>query len=682
VSYESEVLVDNPALYYRLDMTGTATNGDTIPDLSGNGLDGTMVFLAGTAGGPGVSPGDGIVAFTQPYGQTSPIETDGSSKEFCGHNYNIFADKEDSRIVRASDALIEPSGDFTLECWVRPLRALMGNFLGEGTIKQSLLGKLGACYIYIDHFDKLAGTCYDSAGNYYNVVDSNAFVLGESYHVVLVRLANTLALYVNKSLRATTVITTGLPTRDTGGDFFIHPGQISPADARYDEVAFSTTALPATRIRVHYDAARLTIPLRSRLVIRSTVSLDTTQEDLIEFPFDHNFASPFGDGQVPINEHLSYFTDIIPARTDYEQRITLRAHGPSRTLQYQVTPSSARAKAILNAILFKPAQTYLIPVSGDRTPLTADATTGDSVVSLDTVGRDFEVGSRLRLGTWDNYETCVIDSLTNTDITIVGTLANDWPTGTPVRPVRKAKLIQNKIKSHLADHESDTLEFQILSGELSTNRAAAFTPALTYRDEEIFNLERVRVDFLQEVAIEDFRRVNTLDNKTGAFEQFSGDTGTARSIPVRLLYRDRSGMAQFFGWLATRQGQSTPLWIPSYENDLQAVSKSGSTLTIQSIGYSQHYNLHSARRDVCFIKNDSTLVCRRITAAEDNGDGTETLTFDASVPTLADVNRVSWLKYCRLQSDEIEIEWHRASASGRTLLETTISFRGLLTSPE
>src|SRR5215208_5949299 len=282
--YQDEVLADTPALYPRLDMVGSATNGDSIPDSSGNGLDGTLVFAAGTFGGPGVSAGDGIVPFTQPYGQTSPIETDGSSKEFCGHNWNISADKEESRITFATDPLIEPSGDLTLECWLRPLRDDMGNALGEGTLKQHLLGKNGTCIIYIDHFNKIAATVYDSAGNYYHVINPTSFVVGESYHVVVVRLANTVALYVNKSLRATNIITTGLPTRNTGGDFFIHPGQIAPADARYDEVAFYSAALSATRVRAHYDAARLTVPLRSRLTIRSTLTLDTTQEELVEFP--------------------------------------------------------------------------------------------------------------------------------------------------------------------------------------------------------------------------------------------------------------------------------------------------------------------------------------------------------------------------------------------------------------
>lgn len=666
MSYQSEVLADSPDLFLRLDVVPPATNGQTVPDLSGNGLDGTLTFSGSQ----------------EAWGHTSLIETDGSSTEFWGYtNAGVAGITGTSRIVVPHDDLISPDGDFTIGAWLEPRADIpsAGDFV--------LVKKGGACGIGLTYSGgtRFAAFVIDSAGTLYKAIDTSMLVtdhLNESFMVYAVRLGNALALYVNKKLKAVTTITSGLPTKQTTNDFEVHPNTGFYLNERYDEVFFKRAALTATRIGAQYDAARLTIPLRSKLTIRSTLTLDTTQEEVIDFPFSHNFASPFGDGEIPISERLSYFTDVIPSRTDYEQRITLRSHGPSRVLHYQVTPSSARAKAMLDAILFKPAQIYRLPISSDRTPLTADASSGDGTISLETVGRDFEPGSRLRLGTWDDYETCVIDGVTDTDVTIVGTLANDWPAGTPVVPARKARLLQNQIKSHLADHESVQLDFQILSDELSTNRAAAFTPALIYRDEEIFNLERVRVDFLDEVSVEDFRRVNTLDNKTGAIDQFTGDTGTARSIPVRLLVSDQTGKANFFGWLAVRSGQSTPLWIPSYENDLQAVSKSGSTLTIESIGYSQHYNLHSARRDVCFILNDGSFTCRRITDAVDNGDGTETLTFDDSVPTLTDVDRVSWLKYCRLNGDEVEFEWHRASASGKTFLECAVNFRELLTSPD
>jgi hypothetical protein len=665
--YQDAVLADSPAVYLRLDETGTDTDGATWPDSSGNGLDGTQVYSGG-----------GDVA----RGYTSPIETDGSSREFFGWSNPNPPLTGTSQIYVPNDSLIQPSNDFTVEAWIRPYYGMYA------AVDIGLVSKVGSCgiqYAFSGGYERFAGFVIDSAGTRWRAIDTSfdfTNYIGTSFYIVVTRLGNTLTFWVNAKLRATTVITSGLSTKVTTNSFFVHhEGASHFAGARYDEAALYTHALTPTRIQAHYDAARLVLPLRSRLSIRSTLTLAANQETPVDFPFDHNFAQPFGDGQIPIAERLSYFTDVIPSRTDYEQRITLRSHGPSRTLHYQVTPSSPRARAILNAVLYKPAQLYNVPISSDRTPLTADAITGESTILLDTVGRDFEPGSQLRLGTWDNNETCVIDTVSDTEIGIVGTLANDWPTGTSVRPVRKARLIQNKIRSHLADHETDSMDFQIVSSELSTTRASAFTPALTYRDEEIFSLEKVRVDFLDEISIEDFRRVNTLDNKTGAFEQFSGDTGTARSIPVRLLYSDRSGMADFFGWLDVRMGQSTPLWIPSYENDLQAVSKSGSTLTIDSIGYTQRYNLHSARRDVCFILNDTTFTCRRITATVDNGNGTETLTFDGAVPTLADVKRISWLKYARLQGDEIEIEWHRASASGRSLLETTIMFRELLSSP-
>src|SRR5215216_7806102 len=98
IEYQLAVLVDVPVLYPRLDMTGPATDGDSIPDLSGNGLDGEFEYI----GGP------------EPYGFASAIETDGASKAFYGHNVP-FSDA--ARISVSSDPLIEIAGDLTLEGW-------------------------------------------------------------------------------------------------------------------------------------------------------------------------------------------------------------------------------------------------------------------------------------------------------------------------------------------------------------------------------------------------------------------------------------------------------------------------------------------------------------------------------------------------------------------------------------
>src|SRR6266852_2213280 len=185
-TYPAEVLIDNPAVYYRLDMTGLANNGDTIPDSSVDVLNGSLVF----------APADtGFGAAQEPYGWPSPIETDPDSKEFLGQT--LFFTQ--ARIVRATNALIEPAGDFALEAWLRP-------FEFTSFDPQDWCGKKNTCYLETFNFGTtFAGACYDSAGTLWTAHDTSInAVFGQSYHVVLVRTSNVLSLYINGALKANT----------------------------------------------------------------------------------------------------------------------------------------------------------------------------------------------------------------------------------------------------------------------------------------------------------------------------------------------------------------------------------------------------------------------------------------------------------------------------------------------
>ena len=97
------------------------------------------------------------------------------------------------------------------------------------------------------------------------------------------------------------------------------------------------------------------------------------------------------------------------------------------------------------------------------------------------------------------------------------------------------------------------------------------------------------------------------------------------------------------------------------------------------------YNLHAARRDVVFIKTNGDLVYGRITTAEEAG-ANEVLTLEmgggGSIPALAGVDRLSWLRYGRLQGDAVELEWWRAGRDGRIVLEVSLLYRDLPTSPD
>jgi hypothetical protein len=664
MSYQSEVLADTPALYYRLDMVGAAHNGDTIPDLSGNTLDGSLSYNLTS----GHSVGNPIV---EPYGYGSPIETDPASREIFAQNSFL----EHAQILCNSDSLIEPAGDFTLEAWIRPTGAL-------GYNPQDCLGKKNACYLGIyNNGSGLGGAVYDSASTIFHSTDSGfVATYGQSYHCVLVRLGNALAFYINAVLKHTTTITSGLPTQVTGDQFYISPFQSGDCAFRADEVAFYTHALSGSRILVHYEAAKAPPSLRATITVMVGVELNTDQITPVDFGFAHNFSDTFGDSQIPIVEEIAWKTNVNQSEPDYQQRVSARPHGAYRSLEYHLSPSSGAGRARLQGALYTPAEQYLIPVWSDSGVTTGAASSGTNQIPVDTTKRDYQVGSYCGAcadaQTFGTYQFFKILAVSDTQLTLGSNIATTIPSGSIVFPARLASISDDSlsVKSFAADHEDQILRFEILETELSTRRITAYTPSTTYKSIEVFSLEAAKVTWLDERPYTIGRRIQA----RGRDYQYARDTGSPQTFPVRLLLADRSALSDFYGWLDARQGKLNPVWVSSRERDLTVTARpSGSTLTVSP---KTGFSFHHGRRDIEFLKTDGTYSRVRVTAVTDNGS-TETWTFDATVPLLADISRASFLKFCTLAQDSIQVRYFKGGSSGAVIAEATVQFRELLTSP-
>jgi hypothetical protein len=657
MSYLSEVLTDNPALYPRLDMVGTATNGDAILDSSVNGLDLTMVFAAGTAGGPDVSPGDGIVPFTQPYGRTSPIETDASSREFCGHNYNTGADKEDARITLATNALIEPSGDVALEAWVRPLRGDMGNLIGEGTVKQHLLGKSGSCVIYIDHFNNLAATLYDTSGNFFHVVDPDDFIVGRSYHVVVTRTVNTLALRVDTALKATTSVSSGLPTA-AGTEFFIHPGQIAPADCRYDEVAWYLHTLTSTRIGVHFDAAiNATLLNGFSNVIPSAILYSDIEPDPIRFPFRHNW-------EAPLMERVSFLTGLSTARTGAEEGNAVRPK-PRREIEWQQVIRDNDERQQLRAKLWaNQHRKWLIPILEHREFLAAPLSSGATSIPASTQFKDYQNGGYVHLrelndtGQITKSEELQILSFTGSAITTTAPTVNSYAANvSQVCPARRGYIQPSiPVRGHAAEVEELTISARLVAEDESAtpNRITPWTPTTTYKGYEAYDLAVWQSNDWSELRDYQIDRLTEdIDFEVGPIDTESDTDGAAESSSWRVLLKGNDKIAAFLGWFYYHAGSLVYLWVPSNQRDLIAVSVLGSDLTVSGHAYTENYAGSQARRDVAFVYFDNSMILRRINSSTTSG-ANDVLTLDGTVPTQTNLRSVSFFKFSRLDADSLE----------------------------
>lgn len=662
-TYDEEVLTDTPLAYFKLD----EPEGSSIAlDSSGNDLDGELL----NPSNPNANPLIPLV-----YGVSGPIETDSPNVGMSGG------------VARApADASLDTVNEFTWEVW--------GFNSATPTVGTAVLltrsnaaAGTGGTHIRINGQTVTAAIRMDSTGTTVWDLQYGGLPWGAWFHIVLTRNSNVLRLYVNGLLRDER---TDLPTdtvtlaEDRWGISADPTGPNSGSSWGAARAAFYAVQHTASRIRIRYEAALASLPVSATITIRVVVELDTDQVDPIDFPFLHNFGEPLSGSPRPITEHLSYATNVLQSEPDYQQRINAQPHHVERTLEYFVTPTSARARAMMQAALWTPGQTYKLPIAKDWGTLTAQADPSDGTLSLDTTLRDYEIGSYVAV--WENvYQPWTaqffeITSRTDVELGISPVVGSTLPIGSTVAPARLAILPDDdlSIDSHLIDRETAALQFEILSTELSTRRLAEYTPAETYLDIEVFDLERVKVEWVDLTQYQVSRRKQGTGNPTGNDYQRAIDTGSPQTIPLRVLLTTRAAQAEFYGWLDARQGRQNPVWLISEESDLNVIARDGAFIVIDYIGYTELYNVHSARRHIAFKKTDGSLVYKMITASVNNGDGTETLSV-STPPLLADIVKTSFLRLCTAP-DQFELVHHRDGQEFIT--ECSFVMTELLTTPE
>jgi hypothetical protein len=210
-SYAAVVLADGPVGYWRL---GEVTGRDAI-DSSGNGLTGSYV-------------GDPVLGVTGLIkGQTTAVQ--------------FSADTDDGVEIPHHDALLLEV--YSVEAWVKP-------FTLPSVEGAAIAGKSYSYHLWVEPDGSFGFGQIDG-----NRVSAARAEIGVTYHLVGTHDGETLRLYVNGALSAS-----GPSATQRLSDWPFHigrgasPGGRFDVDGVVDEVAVYDWALPAARVREHYEA--------------------------------------------------------------------------------------------------------------------------------------------------------------------------------------------------------------------------------------------------------------------------------------------------------------------------------------------------------------------------------------------------------------------------------------------
>lgn len=204
---------------------------------------------------------------------------------------------------------------------------------------------------------------------------------------------------------------------------------------------------------------------------------------------------------------------------------------------------------------------------------------------------------------------------------------------------------------------------QILTTEggdtLVTEASDSLIGERSYPPYEGYNIFDLRVNWAEEPTETLTRSMTTLENVTGRPLVRSHSPTPVPSFEVYFTLEGRSQIQEFRSWLRTFKGRQIPCWIPTWQADMKPTADlSGSSFTIESIGYEDNLYPHNARKHLAIIRHDGEIFPRGVTSASDNGT-TETIGISPGVSSLdKDHTLVSFLVLARLLRDEVEIVYN------------------------
>lgn len=159
-------------------------------------------------------------------------------------------------------------------------------------------------------------------------------------------------------------------------------------------------------------------------------------------------------------------------------------------------------------------------------------------------------------------------------------------------------------------------------------------------------------------------RFTLLDTATGKRTADAHDRASSPVRPFLWTAFSRTEAKAIRDFLDARRGRAVPFWLPSYQKDLTLAVDgvaTGIILTVDHVRYAQLlFGDVGARRHVALHLPGGAFAFHKVTAATDPGNGlTETLTVSPALAVAYPkaTTLVCFLKFCRLDEDEVELTW-------------------------
>ena len=366
----------------------------------------------------------------------------------------------------------------------------------------------------------------------------------------------------------------------------------------------------------------------------------------------------------------SYLSEVQNALSMAEQRRSLQGR-PRHGLDLRFIASTQAE--IQNYLMFlhrAAMASWLCPLFSDFGTLDAELASAGTVMSLDTTHRRFHTGMRVAVLDPDgsSFDVGVIDSITDTTITLSAGFTPAYPAGSLVFPLHEVRALlkskQDVVTDLLTILTASTLETagqQTMPALEDANTVpTGFTSHSGY---PIMPPEWD--DFGKPISYELIRAGSLSATGISQTATLYGDR-PYYSFDVNVLCETRELAFDVIRFFDSRRGRTYPFWHISPLTDAAFLSfASTSQMTVTANGPVGDWELF--RPYIAVVYNDGTLVIRQTDNALDNMDGTYEIALTSPIPSTSGISRVSLARLCRFDDDELVEEWDTNTHMSTTL---------------
>jgi hypothetical protein len=376
-----------------------------------------------------------------------------------------------------------------------------------------------------------------------------------------------------------------------------------------------------------------------------------------------SFGADWGGGVL---ERLTWATDVHAHYDGTEQRVRMRQHA-RRAIEYRLLAPRADVMRRMEALLFGwGGRSYLLPIwwEADRlaAPLAAAAT---SITVTDAALKDYAAGGYVVIERDRAAEAAQIASIAGNTLTLALPTQQAWPAGSRVMPGVLATLEEAVPVARPTDAlAAATVRWSVDESSARDRTAQEIGP--TYSGRAVLD---ERPDRAEDVSEEWARTWTVLDSLTGIVMR----DDTSGSPVIRRTYTwllsGRAAIDRWMRWAAARAGRLTPLWLPSWADDLrvvQAIGAGDTAIVVDATGSAQYVGAHPLRPALRIETKGGAVYHRAVTGVAAVDATQDSISIDSALGVAlqpADVRRVMWLTLARLESDAVEIAYESDSTA-------------------